>query len=549
MIWRDDGVTTSTAQVESVGAYTPVRTESDRGARHDVAASGTLRVRDLVLIYANGVRALDGVTVDLPPGRHTVLSGSSGSGKTSLLGCLSGRLTPTSGTVERRCGVAMIYQDLRLVPERTALANVLDGCLGRLPLGRDMLAPPRAERAAAEALLRDLGLAERARMPVRSLSGGERRRVAIARALMQQPAVLLADEPTCSLDPQNSDSVMRLLTLLSRERGVTLLTVLHDETLAERYADFRLHLRSGRLVEPPVSRIATVPGGDPACEAACPCTDAGPARTESSSFALPERSVWMRPAALLTIGVLGVAAYTWSAVSLGLHEAASDNAAAGAARFAAALLPGSWQEVASLPWPSMLAALVETVQMSLIGTAVGVCLAYPAAVLAARNIGPAWLRLPIRQLLNCARTVPSLIWGLFFIAAVGLGTPAGVLALSLYSAGYLGKFFYEAFENAPKGPQEALREIGASALTRFWRAVQPATRPAVLAAMLFMLEYNIRAASVLGIVGAGGIGYDIKFYLDIRNFTAALACLLLVFVVVVLLDGFSERLRRGLTPD
>ncbi len=124
-----------------------------------------------------------------------------------------------------------------------------------------------------------------------------------------------------------------------------------------------------------------------------------------------------------------------------------------------------------------------------------------------------------------------------------------MIALSLYSAGYLGKFFYEAFEHAPRGPQQALREIGASGLARFRRAVRPATKPAVVASMLFMFEYNVRAASVLGVVGAGGIGYDLKFYLDIRNFPAALACLLMLFAVVVVLDAFSSRLRRRLLPE
>jgi phosphonate transport system permease protein len=523
-----------------------------------------IRVRDLHYAHqgapgglgrrARATHALRGVSFDVPARAHTVLTGPSGSGKTTLLNCLAGALTPTSGTVERLGAVAVVHQDLRLVAERTALANVLDGCLGRVRGVRRVLREPAHERAEARRLLERLGLAERAGALVRELSGGERRRVAIARALMQRPRVLLADEPTCSLDPENSERVMRLLTEVARERGVTLVTVLHDEALARRYAQRRLHLREGVLAPAPgAAALSAAPtsGCAAACatpaDAACPCAaDDAPCATPP---ALPERPAWMRPAALLGLGLLGAGAYAWSVASLGLHEAAGRAAASGVAGFGAALLPASWAEVAELPWASMGGALLQTLQMSLIGTGVGVCLAYPAAVLAARNVSPAWVRTPVRQLLNFTRTVPSLIWALFCVAAVGLGPLAGVLALSLYSAGYLGKFFYEAFEHAPRGPQEALRAIGASGLQRFRRAVRPATRPAVVAAVLFMLEYNVRAASVLGVVGAGGIGYDIKFYLDIRNFPAALACLLLVFAVVVVLDACSARLRRRLVAE
>lgn len=516
----------------------------DGPAAHEPPA---VRVRDLHVRHPRGAHALRGVSFDLPARAHLVLTGPSGSGKTTLLSCLSGALTPTSGSVESAGPVAVIYQDLRLVVERSAIDNVLDGCLGRRRLA---LRESAHEREEARGLLARLGLSERMRARVREMSGGERRRVAIARALMQRPRVLLADEPTCSLDPEHAELVMKLLTEVSRERGVTLVTVLHDESLARRYADRRLHLRAGVIVPAPMRVLAEPPcatEGSCAMEAACPC--AGPEERCAPMPALPERPTWMKPPLLLGLGVLGAGAYAWSAASLGLHESLGRDAAQGAAQFAAGLVPASWAQARDLPWASMGAALVETVQMSLLGTVAGVCLAYPAAVLAARNVSPVWLRTPVRQLLNFTRTVPSLIWALFCIAAVGLGPLAGVIALSLYSAGYLGKFFYEAFEHAPRGPQQALREIGASGLARFRRAVRPATKPAVVASMLFMFEYNVRAASVLGVVGAGGIGYDLKFYLDIRNFPAALACLLMLFAVVVVLDAFSSRLRRRLLPE
>jgi len=212
-------------------------------------------------------------------------------------------------------------------------------------------------------------------------------------------------------------------------------------------------------------------------------------------------------------------------------------------------MPESFEEVQAVPWSNLVASLIETAQMSLIGTTAGVLLSLPLAALAAENTAPRWLRTPMRALLNVVRTVPSLVWGLLFVAAVGAGTLAGVLALTAYSIGYLTKFFYEALEGVDPGPPNALREMGASGLQRFVTAVWPAARPALLSSSLFMLEYNVRAASVLGIVGAGGIGFYLIMFANFRNFTGMLACLALLLAVVQVMDLVSRRLRGWLVRD
>ncbi|MCL4141734.1 UNVERIFIED_CONTAM: hypothetical protein GTU68_066624, partial [Idotea baltica] len=152
-----------------------------------------------------------------------------------------------------------------------------------------------------------------------------------------------------------------------------------------------------------------------------------------------------------------------------------------------------------------------------------------------------------RLFLNTIRTVPSLIWALFFVAAVGLGSLAGVLALSLYSLGYLSKFFYEAFENVDPRPATALQEIGASGLQQFSFAIWPASASAILSSCIFMIEYNVRAASILGLVDAGGIGFYMKQYADFRAFPSLLACLSLILVVVITFDVLSAKIRSKLT--
>ncbi|MGP1346436.1 MAG: ATP-binding cassette domain-containing protein [Phycisphaerales bacterium] len=571
-----------TAALHEAGAPVRVRPASPRSEGRGAVPSRrtdleppAFRLHRVSLTYPRGVRAIDDVTLTIPRGAHTVLVGPSGSGKTTLLGCLSGRLEPTAGVVERSGPIATIYQDLRLVSERTVLGNVLDGALGRVGLLRSMARMPRDERIAAMELVERVGLRERARMAISCLSGGERQRVAIARALMQRPSVILADEPVCSLDREHAEGIMQLLRSVCEERRITLVSVLHDEALASRYADRRYCLHAGRLagsIAQPCDReqrstdrtahsAHTIVSLDqvalparsacPSCEAQTPddprCL--GTRAEGASAPAFPARPAWMHPGSLLLIALVVVAAYAWSVVSLGLHETSGRSAVRGISAFLGALLPGSLAEITAIPWGTLLASLVETIQMSLIGTTVGVALAYPLAALAARNTGPRFLRSVLRQALNAVRTVPSLIWALLFVAAVGFGQLAGVLALSLYSVGYLTKFFYESFENTPGRAQSALREIGASGPQIFFRAVAPASRAATLAFALFMLEYNVRSASVLGIVDAGGIGYYIKFYLDMRDFPAALACLLLIFGVVVALDAVSVRVRRSLIPE
>jgi putative ABC transport system ATP-binding protein len=218
-----------------------------------------LAARELVKVYrrgANEVRAVDGVSLEVPKGEMLAIMGRSGSGKTTLLDLLGCLLRPTSGDLDvdgesvarasdaelaaiRRQRIGFVFQEFNLIPTLTAIENVL------LPL---RYGPKRADaRERAAALLDRVGLAQRATHRPSELSGGEQQRVAIARALVNEPAVILADEPTGELDSTTSDQILDTLRELNRERGVTLVVVTHDPGVAGR-ADRIIRMSDGRIV-------------------------------------------------------------------------------------------------------------------------------------------------------------------------------------------------------------------------------------------------------------------------------------------------------------
>jgi phosphonate transport system permease protein len=193
-----------------------------------------------------------------------------------------------------------------------------------------------------------------------------------------------------------------------------------------------------------------------------------------------------------------------------------------------------------------LTALAETIQMALLGTTIGAILSLPLGVMAARNLSPRWLFLAARGLLNLIRTVPSVVWGLFFVAAVGLGSFSGVLALSCYTVGYLAKFYYETFESMDDSAAEALRAAGASKPQIFQYAILPQSLPLLLNYTLFILEYSIRAATILGVVGAGGVGAYLYMYIGNFDYQKAATMLLMLLIVVIAMDFISARVRQYL---
>jgi len=229
------------------------------------AVEAAVRLENLGMVYPGGVRALEGVDLEVREGEFLAVLGLSGSGKSTLLRCINRLVDPTEGRVwifgaeitalaggelrRLRRRVAMIFQQFNLVRRHSVLANVLSGALGRTALLPSLLLSfPQEERQRAQAALDRVGLGDRATSRADALSGGQQQRVAVARALMQEPRLILADEPVASLDPALRHSVMRHIEALNRDEGLTVICSLHDIDLVERYATRMVALRDGRLV-------------------------------------------------------------------------------------------------------------------------------------------------------------------------------------------------------------------------------------------------------------------------------------------------------------
>jgi phosphonate transport system permease protein len=190
-------------------------------------------------------------------------------------------------------------------------------------------------------------------------------------------------------------------------------------------------------------------------------------------------------------------------------------------------------------------ALLETFQMALVGTALGVVCSLPLAVLATRRLSPhPAVYYAARGLISWFRTVPDLIWALFFVVTVGLGPFAGTLALMVDTMGFCGKFFAEAMEETEPGPQEALTALGARRSGIICSAVIPAALPSFINTALFSLEKATRSSVVLGLVGAGGIGIELKVAMDLFEYPTAATIILCIFALVLVVERVSSSLRQ-----
>lgn len=210
------------------------------------------------------------------------------------------------------------------------------------------------------------------------------------------------------------------------------------------------------------------------------------------------------------------------------------------ADFFARAWPPSTDNLGRLAWK-----MVETLQIAVAGAAIGIVLSVPVALLAARGVLVGrGVNLVVRILLGFIRAVPDLAWALIFVVAVGLGPFAGMLAIAVDTLGFCGRFFADDMENTDPGPAEALTATGARRLDVAASAVIPAALPAFVSTSLFGLEKAVRSSTILGLVGAGGIGIELKVGFDLFDYPTAVTVILMIAVVVIGVEQIGAVLRQ-----
>ncbi|MFG6106844.1 phosphonate ABC transporter, permease protein PhnE [Leptothoe sp. EHU-05/26/07-4] len=253
---------------------------------------------------------------------------------------------------------------------------------------------------------------------------------------------------------------------------------------------------------------------------------------EEKKLVTPLRIVWL----LIAIAVLIYAAQKSDISLIELAEGTGNMA-----EYISRYFPPDFTD-----WKFYLSDILETIGMGIWGTLMAAIIAVPLAVMASENVAPLWMVFIIRRFLDAMRAINEVVFALIFVVAVGLGPFAGVLALFVHTTGTLGKLFSEAIEAIEPGPVEGIRATGASKLQEIIFGVIPQVIPLWTSFTLYRFEANVRSASVLGIVGAGGIG--VSLYQSFRAFKygKVSAILLILIVAVALIDTISARIRQRL---
>jgi phosphonate transport system permease protein len=238
--------------------------------------------------------------------------------------------------------------------------------------------------------------------------------------------------------------------------------------------------------------------------------------------------------------LLAMLAGSWKGADMRPFDLVRD--AGNMATYAADFFPPNFHD-----WRMYLTEMLVTLEIALWGTALAVVFAVPLGLLSSANISPPWVRQPIRRLMDAARAINEMVFAMLFIVAVGLGPFAGVLALFVHTTGVLAKLFSEAVESIDAQPVEGIRATGANALEEIVYGIIPQVLPLWISYALYRFESNVRSASVVGMVGAGGIGvilWDI-----IRSFQYAQTCAVMIIIIVTVsaIDLVSARIRKAVT--
>jgi phosphonate transport system permease protein len=249
------------------------------------------------------------------------------------------------------------------------------------------------------------------------------------------------------------------------------------------------------------------------------------------------------PRARFMLGVpIALVLLVWSFVGAEFNFAKLGEGAANMGEFLSRLFPPTWDKL-----DVIVDLLIETLQMAIVGTVLGAVLSLVVAFGAASNIAPTWLYYPTRWVMNVIRSLPDLVFALMFVSAVGLGPFAGILAMTIGSIGSIGKVFAEAMESVDDGPVTAMQAVGASRRQVVQYGVLPQAGPLLVSYTLLLFEGNVRGATILGMVGAGGIGLELTTAMKMYDYGHLSAIVICIIVLVTAIDQASAVIRRKIT--
>jgi phosphonate transport system permease protein len=249
---------------------------------------------------------------------------------------------------------------------------------------------------------------------------------------------------------------------------------------------------------------------------------------------------WLNMAKQTVWAIILVGIFVWSAKGTNLSVRELQTGFSGIVDIVSRMFPPDFSRL-----PRLIGPLIETIQISIWGTTLGVLFAIPLGLLAAGNISPHRLIYRAsRMILNTARAIPEMIFAIVFVAAVGLGPFPGVLALAFHSAGMLGKFLADSIEHTDPGPIEALMATGAKRLQIIVHAIVPQIMPEFVSLCLFRWEMNFRSSTILGIVGAGGIGFELITSMRLFFYQQMAVILLAILLVVTMVDAIATFIRN-----
>lgn len=252
--------------------------------------------------------------------------------------------------------------------------------------------------------------------------------------------------------------------------------------------------------------------------------------------------LWSGAATGFWPSVLVGGAVLWAAVSSDVDLVRVASSGGRIAEFVGRMIPPDLSVM-----PEVVEGTAETLRIAILGTLGAVLASVPLGLLAAETLAPPWVHRPVRMLLALVRAIPLILVAMLMVGAVGLGPLPGMIAVAFHASGMLGKFYAEAIDGVSRAPVEALESSGASLLQQLRFGIWPQMAPVVMRDTIFRFELNLRESLILGIVGAGGIGFYIQTYVRSFQYDKAATVTLAVVVLVVLIEAVNAAMRRRLS--